>query len=108
MSAWGDIRPAGYAATAAEFLGEAAADGDGRDLAVRQLAALQDIGWALLAACDQLADVTGGVADCATQLSEIAGAPDDLSRVISRRAPARSARQPAAAMARGARGERPH
>ena len=30
------IRPAGYAATAAEFLDEAATDGDGRDLAARR------------------------------------------------------------------------
>ena len=80
MSGWGEIRPAGYAATAAEFLDEAAAAGDGRDLAARQLAALQGIGYALLAVCDQLADTTDGVADCATQLSEIAGAPDGVSR----------------------------
>ncbi|GEM_PF-6024977 len=80
MSAWGDIRPAGYAGTAAEFLDEAAADGDGRDLAVRQLAALQGIGWALLAVCDQVADGNDGVAGCATQLSEIAGTVDGLYR----------------------------
>ena len=78
MSAWGDVRPAGYAATAAEFLNEAAADSDGRDVAVRQLAALQGIGWALLALGDQLADGNDAVADCATQMSEIAGAVDAL------------------------------
>ena len=80
MSAWGDVRPAGYAATAAEFLDEAAADGDGRNLAVRQLAALQGIGWALLALGDQLADGNDGAADCATHLSQIARAAGDLSR----------------------------
>jgi hypothetical protein len=80
VSALGDIRPAGYAGTAAEFLDEAAADGDGRDLAVRQLAAMQGIGYALLAVCDQLADATDAVADCATQLSEIAGAVDGVRR----------------------------
>jgi hypothetical protein len=40
VSAAAGIRPAGYAATAAAFLDEAAADGDGGDLAERQLAAL--------------------------------------------------------------------
>jgi hypothetical protein len=74
----GIVRPAGYAAAAAGFLGEAAADGDGRDLAVRQLAALQGIGWALLALGEQLADGTDATADCAGQLSGIAGAVDGL------------------------------
>lgn len=37
-------------------------------------------GGALLALGDQLADGNDGAADCATQLSEIAGAVDDLSR----------------------------
>jgi hypothetical protein len=68
-------------ATAAEFLDEAAADGDGRDVAVRQLAALQGIGWALLALGDQLADASDAAADCGTQLSDIAGAVEDLHRV---------------------------
>lgn len=74
----GIIRPAGYAATAAWFLDEAAVDGDGRDLAVRQFAALQGIGWALLALGEQLADGTDAAADCATQLAGIAGAVDGL------------------------------
>ena len=79
MSAWGDIRPAGHAATAAEFLDEAA-DGDGRDVAVRQLAALQGIGWALLALGEQIADGTDAAADRATQLSGIADAIDGLDQ----------------------------
>jgi hypothetical protein len=73
----GIVRPAGYAAAAAEFLDEAAA-GDGRDLGVRQLAVLQGIGWALLALGEQLADGTDAAADCATQLAGIAGAVDGL------------------------------
>ena len=81
MSAAGSVRPAGYATTAAEFLDEAAADGDGRNLAVRQLAALQGIGWALLAVCDQLADANDAGADCAAQLAEMAGAVDGLPRL---------------------------
>ena len=80
MSAWGDIRPAGYAVTAAEFLDEAAADSDGKDVAARQLAALQGIGYALLALGEQLADATDAAADCATQLSGIADAVDGLHR----------------------------
>jgi hypothetical protein len=72
------MRPAGYAATAAAFLDEAAVGGDGRDLAVRQLAALQGIGWALLALGEQLADVADATTDCATQLAGIAGAVDAL------------------------------
>jgi len=74
----GKMRPAGYAATAAGFLDEAAADGDGRDVAVRQLAALQGIGWALLALGEQLADGTDATSDCAMQLSGIADAIDGL------------------------------
>jgi hypothetical protein len=79
MSAGVTVPAAGYAATAAEFLDEAAA-GDSTDAAVRQLAALQGIGWALLALGDQLADGNDVVADCGTQLSEIAGALDDVHR----------------------------
>ena len=71
MSA-GKVWPAGYAATAAEFLDEAAADSDAKDLAALQLVALQGIGWALLALGEQLADATDAAADCATQLSGIA------------------------------------
>jgi hypothetical protein len=79
MTAAGSIRPAGYAATAAGFLDEAAA-GDEKDVAVRQLAALQGIGWALLALGDQLADVVDADADCATRLSGIADAVGGLHR----------------------------
>ena len=74
-----DVKPRGYAATAAEFLDEAAADGDGRNLAVRQLAALQGIGYGLLALGDQLADLTDASADHAGQLGQIAGALDGLA-----------------------------
>jgi hypothetical protein len=80
MSA-GIVWPAGYAATAAGFLDEAAADGDGQDVAVRQLAALQGIGWALLALGEQIADGTDAAADCAAQLAGIAGAADGPCRV---------------------------
>jgi hypothetical protein len=82
MSA-GVVRPAGYAATAAEFLDEAAA-GDSKDVAVRQLAALQGIGYALLALGEQLADATDATADCATQLSGIADAVDGLRQPPAR------------------------
>jgi hypothetical protein len=78
VNAPGTVRPTGYAATAAEFLDEAAADSGGRDLAARQLAALQGIGYALLALGEQLADGTDATADCATHLSGIADAVDGL------------------------------
>ena len=81
MSAWAAIRPAGYAATAAEFLDEAAADGGGDDLAVRQLAALQGIVWALLALGDQLADANDSSVQRAESLDGIAAAIGDLYRV---------------------------
>jgi hypothetical protein len=86
----GTVRPCGYAATAAGFLDEAAADGDGRNLAVRQLAALQGIGYGLLAIVDQLADIADTGADQAGQLGEIGGYVADLYREPS--APARSGR----------------
>jgi hypothetical protein len=78
MSAAAAVRPAGYAATAAGFLDEAAADGDGHDVAVRQLAALQGIGYALLALGEQFADVADADADCATQLAGIGDAVGGL------------------------------
>jgi hypothetical protein len=80
----GIIRPAGFAATAAEFLDEAAGDRDSKDVAVRQLAALQGIGYALLALGEQLADATDATADCATQLSGIAGTVDGLRQPPAR------------------------
>jgi len=76
----GRVWPAGYAATAAEFLDEACAGRDAKDLAARQLAALQGIGYALLALGEQLADATDAAADCATQLAGIADAADGLQR----------------------------
>jgi hypothetical protein len=72
------VRPAGYAATAAEFLDEAAED-DGKDVAVRQLAALQAIGYALLALGEQLADVTDAVTGVQEQVADVAGAIGDLA-----------------------------
>ena len=83
MSA-GTVWAAGAAATAAEFLDEAAAGSDQKDVAVRQLAALQGIGWAQLALGEQLADGTDAAADCATQLSGIAGAVDGLHQPPAR------------------------
>ena len=80
MSSWADIRPAGYAATAAGFLDEAATDADERDLAVRQLAALQGIGWALLALGDQLADGNDSAVTRGEHLADIAAAVEDLNR----------------------------
>jgi hypothetical protein len=80
VSAAGSVWPAGYAATAAGFLDEAA-DGDAKDMAVRQFAALQGIGWALLAVGEQLADGTDAAADCATRLSGIADAVDGLHQL---------------------------
>jgi hypothetical protein len=83
MSA-GVVRPAGYAATAAEFLDEAADDRDSTDVAVRQLAAVQGIGYALLALGEQLADASDAAAGCATQLSGIADAVDGLHQPPAR------------------------
>jgi hypothetical protein len=80
----GITRLAGYAATAAQFLDEAAADRDSKDMAIRQLAALQGIGYALLALGEQLADITDATADCATQLSGIADAVDGLHQPPAR------------------------
>jgi hypothetical protein len=77
--------PAGRVpATAAEFLNEAAADSDGKDAAVRQLAALQGIGYALLALGEQLTDRTDATADCAVQLAGIAAAVDGLHQPRAR------------------------
>ncbi len=72
-------QPCGYAATAAEFLDVSAEDTGAGDLAVRQLAAAQAIGYALLALGDQLADHADANADHAGQLGEIAGALDGLA-----------------------------
>jgi hypothetical protein len=80
----GSIRLAGHAATAAQFLDEAADDRDSKDMAARQLAALQGIGYALLALGEQLADGTDAMADCATRLSWIADAVDGLHQPPAR------------------------
>jgi hypothetical protein len=84
VSAPRTVRPAGFAVTAAEFLDEAADDRDSKDMAARQLAALQGIGYALLALGEQLADATDATADCATQLSGIADAVDGLHQPPAR------------------------
>lgn len=68
--------PRGYAATAAEFLDEAASDADGAGLAVRQFAATQAIGYALLAITDQLADLTDASTDLAGRVDGITDALD--------------------------------
>ena len=61
----GAVRPCGYAATAAEFLDAAAEDGD-------SFAALQGIGYAVLAVVDQLADANDAAAGSRDQLAGIA------------------------------------
>jgi len=80
VSAAHSIRPAGYAATAAGFLDEAAAGGDGRDLPVRQLGALQRIGYGLLTIADQLRDLADAVTGNGGELAGIASAVQDLYR----------------------------
>jgi hypothetical protein len=81
-----DVKPRGNADTAAEYL---TAAGEGTHLRsipgskdgdpARQVAALQGIGWALLAVCDQLADLADAAADNGGQLAEIACSVDDLT-----------------------------
>jgi hypothetical protein len=81
-----DIKPRGNADTASEYL--AAAD-DGiylpsipnrkDDDPARQVAAMQGIGWALLAVCDQLADLADAAADNGGQLADIATAVNGLT-----------------------------
>jgi Family of unknown function (DUF5706) len=66
-------RPAGNADTAAEFLDVAATDGD-------TLAAVQGIGYALLAVVDQLAGANEGATETRDQLFEIAKAIDGPAR----------------------------
>lgn len=74
----------GYAATAAEFLDAAAedtADGAG-GLAVRQLAATQAIGYALLAVIDQLADLTDASTDLVGQLGNLTDTADLIAEIL--------------------------
>jgi hypothetical protein len=80
VSAAPHMRLAGFAARAGEFLDESARDGDGRGLAVRQLAALQGIGYALLAVAVQLDDANDVTVQCAQDLDGIAAAVGDLYR----------------------------
>jgi hypothetical protein len=88
------VKPRGNADTADEYL---TAAGEGTHLRhvsdkndadpARHVAALQGIGFALLAVCDQLADVADATTDNGGQLAEIACSVDDLT--IRRRARAR-------------------
>jgi len=68
-------RPAGNADTAAEFLGMSAEGAD-------TLAAVQGIGYALLAVVDQLADANEGATETRDQLFEIAMAIDGPAREL--------------------------
>ena len=87
-----DVKPRGNADTAAEYL-TAAADGmklRGLDFTsdkdpARQLAAMEGIGWALLAVCDQLADLADATTDNGGQLAELATAVDGLAETRPRR-----------------------
>lgn len=74
-------RPGGYAATAAEFLDEAAAADTGslRDLVLRHLAAMQGIGWALIAVREQLADHAEAATASSDHLECIAGLASELA-----------------------------
>jgi hypothetical protein len=74
------IRLGGFAATAEEFLDQAARDGDGRDIAVRQLAALQGIGYGLLAVAALLDEANDATVQCAQSADGIAAAVEDLYR----------------------------
>jgi hypothetical protein len=78
--------PRGYGATAAEFLDAAAEDvAHARDLAVRQLAATQAIGYALLAVADQLADLTDASTDLSGQLGDVGDHVADIAESLERR-----------------------
>ena len=80
------VTPRGYGATAAEFLDAAAEDAaHARDLAVRQLAATQAIGYALLAVADQLADLTDASTDLSGQLGDISDHVADIAESLERR-----------------------
>jgi hypothetical protein len=77
--------PRGHAYTADEYL-TAAGQGITSKLhyktdadPARQLAALQGIGWALLAVVDQLSDSNDTVADVAAHLEQLAMTADDLA-----------------------------
>jgi hypothetical protein len=74
--------PRGPAATAAGLLDAAADDRDG--LAVRQLAATQAIGYALLAVADQLADLTDASTDLSGQLGDISDHAADIAESLER------------------------
>ena len=79
MADRGNPCPAGPTDAAARFLAAAAA-ADGRNQAERQLAALQGIGWAVLAIGDHLADTNDTGTDLMTGLADIAQRLADLHR----------------------------
>ena len=88
------VTPRGYAATAAEFLDAAAEDvARAGDLAVRQLAATQGIGYALLAVADQLADLTDASTDLSGQLGDISDHVADIAESLERHRLGRSPRR---------------
>jgi hypothetical protein len=76
------VTPRGYAATAAELLNVSAEDTGPRYLVVRQLAAMQATGYALLAIADQLADLTDASTDLSERLAEIADGVDALAEIL--------------------------
>ena len=80
MADRGNPCPAGPSAAARRFLAAAEAADGGRNLAERQLAALQGIGWAVLAIGDHLADTNDSGTDLMTGLAEIAQQLADLHR----------------------------
>lgn len=77
------ITPRGHATDAAEML-DASAD-DRADLAARQLAAMQAIGYALLALGDQVADLTDASTDLSGQLGDISDHVADIAESLERR-----------------------
>ena len=85
MAELATILPRGPATTAAELLDASADDRGG--VAVRQLAATQAIGYALLALGDQLADLTDASTDLRGQLgdlSDISDAVADIAATLDR------------------------
>lgn len=77
------VTPRGYAATAAEFLDASAEDVvRACDLPERQLAAMQAIGYGLLAVVDQLADLTDAVTDLGGQVGNITDAADLVAEIL--------------------------
>jgi hypothetical protein len=76
------IAPRGHATDAAGLL-DASAD-DRADLAARQLAAMQGIGYALLALGDQVADLTDASTDLGGQLGDISDHVGNIAESLER------------------------